>query len=370
MNEPRTNLLTLDRQSMAGYFAAMGERPFRAGQVLQWIYQRGATGFDHMTDLSKDLRSRLAAEAEIRLPKILRCQRSNDGTRKWLLQLGDGNCVESVFIPDGERGTLCVSSQVGCSLNCTFCATARQGFSRNLEVDEIIGQVLLAEGELSAGDGERTLTNIVLMGMGEPLLNYGNVVSAMRLMLDDYSFGFSRRRVTLSTAGLVPAMDQLSRDCPVSLAVSLHAANDALRDQLVPLNRKYPIAELLAACGRYVAQKNRERITFEYVLLRGINDSLADARALARLLVEIPAKVNLIPFNPSFGIDYRASDHDTVNRFRDILMAKRIMTVTRKTRGGDIDAACGQLAGKVRDRTRRSMRANLSDSRKCAPSSH
>ena len=374
MPPPRTNLLQLDREAMAGYFAGLGERPFRAVQVLQWIYQRGATGFAGMTDLSKALRVRLGEEAEIRLPDIVRRQDSADGTRKWLLRLEDGNCVETVFIPDGARGTLCISSQVGCGLNCTFCATARQGFSRNLGVDEIIGQVLLAWRELdrAAGDyggqaggvfppeepgsGGRPITNVVLMGMGEPLLNYDNVVSAMRLMLDDYSFGFSRRRVTLSTAGLVPAMDRLGRECAVSLAVSLHAANDALRDRLVPLNRKYPIADLLAACRRYVERRNRERITFEYVMLRGINDTAADARALARLLGNLPAKVNLIPFNPSAGLDYRCSEQDAIDRFRDILMKKRIMTVTRRTRGGDIDAACGQLAGRVRDRTRRAER--------------
>lgn len=340
-----TNLMSLDRDSMESMFDAMGEQRFRARQVLQWMYQRGVTCIDAMTDLGKPLRARLNQEAGISLPQVTARRVSADGTRKWLLQLADGNCIESVFIPEAARGTLCVSSQVGCALGCTFCATARRGFSRNLSVDEIIGQVWLANLELAAAAPPRVVTNVVLMGMGEPLLNFDNVVAAMRLMMDDFAFGLSRRRVTLSTAGLAPAIERLSATCPVSLAVSLHAPEDALRTQLVPLNKKYPLARLLAACRRYAGA--RRQITFEYVLLDGVNASTAQARALARLLGDLPAKVNLIPFNASPGIAYRRPPPDAVERFRDILLGAGIFTVTRKTRGSDIDAACGQLAGQV-----------------------
>lgn len=367
----QTNLLAMDRASMEEMFADMGERGFRARQVLRWIYKRGITSIDAMTDLAKPLRARLQADAGIALPQIARRQTSRDGTVKWLLRLADGNCIESVFIPENTRATLCVSSQVGCALNCSFCATAKQGFNRNLGVDEIIGQVWLANRELRAGgdaaadaagdsSSRNPITNIVLMGMGEPLLNFDNVTAAMRLMTDDYSFGLSRRRVTLSTAGLVPAIDKLAEVCPVSLAVSLHAPDDALRNELVPLNKKYPIAELLAACRRYLQntdERGRARVTFEYVLLAGVNDSAAQAKALAKLLGGLPAKVNLIPFNAGAGIDYRRPSADAVNRFRDILVNKNIFTVTRKTRGDDIDAACGQLAGKVLPRVKKYMRA-------------
>ncbi|GJL80595.1 MAG: dual-specificity RNA methyltransferase RlmN [marine bacterium B5-7] len=320
-----------------------------------------------MTDLSKTLRQRLASIAELRLPEMVSEQTSTDGTRKWLLSVAGGNAIETVFIPEDDRGTLCVSSQVGCSLNCTFCATARQGYNRNLSTSEIIGQLLFASRRLREASGthlvnERLITNVVMMGMGEPLLNYDAVVPAMRLMLDDLGFGLSRRRVTLSTAGVVPGIDRLAIDCPVSLAVSLHAPGDPLRTELVPLNRKYNIAELLDACRRYVAGDSRRRVTFEYVMLKDINDSEGDARALVSLLKTVPSKINLIPFNPVAGIAYECSDSRSINRFRDILMAAGIMTVTRKTRGDDIDAACGQLAGNVLDRTRRSARMRAASS--------
>ena len=369
-----TNLMSLDRASMETLFSDMGEKRFHARQVLRWIYQRRVTSIDAMTDLSKPLRVRLSREAGIRAPEIAAEQVSADGTVKWLLRLADGNCIETVFIPQPERGTLCVSSQVGCGLNCSFCATARQGFNRNLTVDEIIGQVWVANRALlsikrdadaparaSHSDSDshsdrQPVTNVVMMGMGEPLLNFNHVVSAMRLMMDDLSFGLSRRRVTLSTAGLAPAIDRLGATCPVSLAVSLHAPDDELRDQLVPLNKKYPIAVLLEACRRYAAAHDRRHITFEYVLLKDINDRPEQARALARLLGDLPAKVNLIPFNPSPGIEYARSARPAIERFRDILLDKNIFTITRKTRGDDIDAACGQLTGKVIDRTQRSRR--------------
>ena len=352
---------------MDAFFAALGEKRFRSQQVLQWIYQRKVTDVDRMTDLSKALRQRLIATTCSDVPEVVRHQHSADGTRKWLLRLRDGNCIETVFIPEEGRGTLCVSSQVGCSLNCSFCATARQGYSRNLDVDEIIGQLWVANDALESSgystadpeissDHRRPVTNVVMMGMGEPLANFDNVVSAMRLMMDDFTFGLSRRRVTLSTAGMVPAMDRLAESCPVSLAVSLHAPNDELRDQLVPLNRKYPIEALLQSCKRYVGNAGRQRVTFEYVMLDGVNDSRACAKQLAGILRGVPAKVNLIPFNPYKGIPYLCSSEHTISRFRDELLSRDVFTVVRKTRGDDIDAACGQLAGEFTDRTRRSER--------------
>ena len=398
--ESPTNLLALDRPALESMFCAMGERRFRAQQVLQWIYQRRVTSFEAMTDLSKPLRERLARDASIAAPQIAAAHHSVDGTIKWLLSLRDNNCIESVFIPEAKRGTLCVSSQVGCGLNCTFCATARQGYNRNLSVDEIIGQLWLANRELapapeasidsnahsnanaqfdstaeskleskpesqseSQSESRNAVTNVVLMGMGEPLLNFDNVVAAMRLMMDDCSFGLSRRRVTLSTAGLAPMIEQLAEVCPVSLAVSLHAPTDDLRNQLVPLNKKYPIARLLSACRRYANRIARQTITFEYVLIDSVNDDESHARALARLLGDLPAKVNLIPFNPSPGIDYRRASDDAINRFRDVLLARDIFTMTRKTRGDDIAAACGQLAGRVDDRTGRASRLQKQNAR-------
>ena len=360
----RANLLDMDRDDLQSFFRDMGEQDFRAGQVLQWVYQRGVTEFSDMTDLSKGLREQLAVVAQIKLPEIASEQISSDGTRKWLFKLADGNAIETVFIPEATRGTLCVSSQVGCSLNCTFCATARQGYNRNLSTSEIIGQVWLAEKLLRESrivldlmpTDDRLITNVVMMGMGEPLLNFDNVVSAMRLMLDDFSFGLSKRRVTLSTAGVVPAIDKLAETLPVSLAVSLHAPNDELRNKLVPLNKKFPVAQLLEACRRYVANKSRRKITFEYTMLKDVNDSESQAQQLADVLGDIPAKVNLIPFNPSNGIEFQRSSNNQINRFRDVLYARGLTAIIRKTRGEDIDAACGQLAGDFADRTKRSVR--------------
>jgi 23S rRNA (adenine2503-C2)-methyltransferase len=356
--ESKPNLLDLDRKGLEGFFLARGEKVFRASQVMKWIYERGVTDFADMTNLSKTLRSGLSDTASIQLPEVVADQLSSDGSRKWLLRLGDGNCIETVFIPEAERGTLCVSSQVGCMLNCSFCSTAQQGFNRNLSTGEIIAQVWVAARALdSRADSNRIISNVVMMGMGEPLLNYDNVVRAMQIMQDDFGFGLSRRRITLSTAGIVPAIRQLRQDCDVSLAVSLHAPDDMLRNELVPLNRKYPIRELLAACRDYVGE-GRRRVTFEYVLLDGINDTDAHARELVRCLQGVPAKVNLIPFNPFPGSSYRRSPGARVDRFFELLNRAGIVTITRKTRGDDIDAACGQLAGDFMDRTtRRSRRA-------------
>jgi 23S rRNA (adenine2503-C2)-methyltransferase len=356
-NEGKVNLIGLDPAGMREYFARLGEKPFRAQQVLQWIHQYGVADFDAMTNLSKALRDKLKAEAAIVAPEIARDHTAHDGTRKWLLRLADGQCIETVFIPEANRGTLCVSSQVGCTLNCSFCATGHQGFNRNLTTAEIIAQVWVANRALGRDPkGERIITNVVMMGMGEPLLNFDNVVPAMRIMLDDFAYGLSRRRVTLSTAGVVPMLARLRAECPVSLAVSLHAPNDELRDELVPLNRKYPIRELMEACRAYVDGDGSRRVTFEYVMLAGVNDSVSHARQLVRLLRGIPCKVNLIPFNPFAGTQYARSDRATIDAFRDVLMQANLMTVTRKTRGDDIDAACGQLAGKVNDRTPRSQK--------------
>lgn len=344
-----TNLLELDRKAMEGFFISLGERPFRASQVLKWLYQFGVETVDVMTNLSKSLREQLKQVTRIEGPGVLTEQLSRDGTRKWLLRLEGGSCVETVFIPEQDRGTLCVSSQVGCPLDCSFCATGKQGFNRNLSVAEIIGQVWIAARALGQHRAQRRITNVVMMGMGEPLLNFDNVVKAMEIMLDDFAYGLSRRRVTLSTAGLVPKIDRLKETCPVSLAVSLHAPNDALRDQLVPINRTYPLVELLAACRRY-AEATGSRITFEYVMLAGVNDSLECARELVKRLHGVPAKVNLIPFNPFPHAEYRRSAPEAIDRFRDVLLEAGIMAITRKTRGDDIDAACGQLVGRVAPR--------------------
>ncbi len=353
----KINLLDLDRQGLEDFFTGIGEKSFRATQVLKWIYQFGVSDFEAMTNLGKALREKLAGQAEIRVPEIVAEQVSDDGTIKWLLKLDSGNSIETVFIPEAERGTLCISSQVGCALECSFCSTAQQGFNRNLSCGEIIGQLWAANKALKCMPrNERVVSNVVMMGMGEPLLNFDNVVRAMSLMTEDNAYGLSKRRVTLSTSGVIPAMDRLKQVSNVSLAVSLHAPDDALRDTLVPLNKKYPIAELLAACKRYVEGEHKRKITFEYVMLAGINDSPAQARQLARLLKDIPSKVNLIPFNPFPQTDYRTSDREHIDRFRDILMKAGLITVTRKTRGEDIDAACGQLAGKVKDRTKRQLR--------------
>jgi 23S rRNA (adenine2503-C2)-methyltransferase len=350
------NLMGHDRQALETFFASIGEKSFRATQVLKWVHQQGVYDFSEMTNLSKSLRSKLSSEAAFVVPEIINDQVSDDGTRKWLLRLEDGNSIETVFIPEAGRGTLCVSSQVGCALNCSFCATARQGFNRNLTSAEIIGQLRLANQLLLSADNERPVTNVVMMGMGEPLLNYDNVVRAMQLMQEDFAYGLSKRRVTLSTSGLLPEMQRLSKDCAVSLAVSLHAPDDELRNELVPINRKYPIRELMKACREYTRGLPHQKITFEYVMLDGVNDSENDARKLAKMVGNVPCKINLIPFNPFENSGYSSSPLSRINRFRDILMQKGIMTVTRKTRGEEIDAACGQLAGKFTDRTRRTER--------------
>jgi 23S rRNA (adenine2503-C2)-methyltransferase len=355
------NLLNLDREGLTAFFVNLGEKPFRATQVMKWIYQQAVLDFDAMTNLSKALRQQLKEIACVSLPQVQMIQASQDGSRKWLLQLDSGNSVEMVFIPEEERATLCVSSQVGCALDCTFCATAQQGFNRNLSVAEIVGQVWLAEQTLRA-EGyrlekyNRPISNVVMMGMGEPLTNFNNVVTAMNVMMDDFSYGLSWRRITLSTAGIVPAIARLREQCPVNIAVSLHAPNDALRDQLVPINKKYPLAELMAACRAYVKGGPKRRITFEYVMLKDVNDSPAHAHALIKLLQGIPAKINLIPFNPFPHTHYQRATPETIDRFRDILMEAGLITVTRKTRGDDIEAACGQLAGRVRDKTHRQLK--------------
>ena len=348
----KTNLLGLDPKAITAFCVEHGEKPFRATQLLQWMHQRGVDDFAQMTDLSKAFRARLTELAEIRPPGIVHEQIAADGTCKWVLQTDAQNRVETVFIPEAGRGTLCVSSQVGCALECSFCSTARQGFNRNLSAAEIIGQLWVAQRELGIG----AVTNVVLMGMGEPLLNFNNVVAGINLMLDDHAYGLSKRRVTLSTSGIVPALDKLAAVSEVSLAVSLHAPTDELRNELVPINRKYPIRELLAACQRYIGQDARRKVTIEYVMLDGVNDSPAHARQLAKVLSQVRSKVNLIPFNPFPGSHYRSSSRDTIQRFSDILQAAGYVTTTRKTRGDDIDAACGQLVGQVQDRTRRTIR--------------
>ncbi len=350
------NLFDLDQAAMRDYFTGMEEKPFRATQVMKWVYHQGVTDFDAMTDLSKSLRDHLAGNTDSPLPSIISEKISTDGTRKWLLQVDADNAIETVFIPETSRGTLCISSQAGCALNCTFCSTGKQGYSRNLSVAEIIGQLWLANKQLGYfASRKRIISNIVLMGMGEPLLNFDNVVKAVELITDDLGFGLANKRVTLSTAGIVPGIIKLSECSRISLAVSLHAGNDALRDELVPINRTYPIRKLLSACRRYSEATGGEPITFEYVLLKGVNDSLADARELAQLLKGFPAKVNLIIFNPFPGTEYSRSSMETTDLFRDILVQSGIITITRKTRGDDIDAACGQLVGRVNARAARSQ---------------
>ena len=352
-----TNLLNLDQQGLKDFFASIGEKPFRATQLMKWIYQYGVDDFAQMTNLAKSLRENLVSHCEIVAPQISETQASSDGTIKWLMRLPDGNGIETVFIPEDDRGTLCISSQVGCILNCKFCSTAQQGFNRNLSTAEIIGQVWRANKELACiPRNERKITNVVLMGMGEPLLNFDNVVRAMNLMMDDHAYGLSHRRVTLSTSGVVPEIYHLKEVAGVSLAISLHAVTDKLRNELVPINKKYPIVELLQACREYVKGGPRRKITFEYVMLDGVNDSDDDARMLVRLLSHVPSKVNLIPFNPFPNTPYQCSKPKRIAAFRDILMQAGLVTTTRKTRGDDIDAACGQLAGEVQDRTRRQQR--------------
>ena len=395
------NLLSLTRPELEEFFASLGEKPFRARQLMRWVHHFGVQDFAQMSDLSRALRDKLASAAAIEPPRLREEQVSEDGTRKWLLEVGAGNAIEAVFIPEGDlegrrrgptadaipesdastpidvasipsagrspiggsssdapgryRGTLCISSQVGCALECTFCSTGRQGFNRNLTVAEIIGQLWWANHALAHDPkGDRLISNVVMMGMGEPLTNFENVVAAMQIMLDDAAYGLSRRRVTLSTSGIAPAIDRLRERCPVALAVSLHAPDDRLRDEIVPINRKYPLAELLAACRRYIVDAPRDFVTFEYVMLAGVNDSVAQARELAALVADVPCKFNLIPFNPFPDSGYERSRGATIQRFRDVLMQAGYVVTVRKTRGDDIDAACGQLAGKVIDRRRRS----------------
>ncbi|MDP2821522.1 MAG: 23S rRNA (adenine(2503)-C(2))-methyltransferase RlmN [Sulfuritalea sp.] len=355
------NLLDFDAEGLTAWFAQQGEKPFRARQVLRWMHHFGEGDFNAMTDIAKSLREKLIASATVSPAPVISDKLSDDGTRKFLFDVGNRNAVETVFIPEDDRGTLCISSQAGCALECAFCSTGRQGFNRNLTTAEIIGQLWQANRALgrdstSGNSGERIISNVVLMGMGEPLANFDNLVPALRLMLDDNAYGLSRRRVTVSTSGIVPAMDRLAEACPVALAVSLHAPTDGLRDKLVPINRKYPLAELMAACQRYLLHAPRDFITFEYVMLDGVNDSDADARALLHLVRDVPCKFNLIPFNPFPASGFHRSPAERVRRFASILINGGIVTTTRKTRGNDIDAACGQLAGKVQDKSRRTLR--------------
>ncbi len=404
------NLLDLDPAAMTGFFAQRGEKPFRARQALRWVHHRLADRVELMSDLAKATRESLARDAEIRAPAVVRDSTAADGTRKWLLDVGNANAIEAVYIPEGDRsawsrgpegdataerdasppnaaasipcagrsrsagpsadapgryrGTLCISSQAGCALDCAFCSTGKQGFNRNLSVGEIIGQLwhanraLLADGIAARGieHGRHPITNVVMMGMGEPLANFDNVVGALDIMLDDNAYGLSRRRVTLSTSGLVPAIDRLRDTCPVALAVSLHAPNNALRDRLVPINRKYPLAELLAACLRYIEKAPRDFVTFEYVMLDHVNDGPEQARELIALVRDVPCKFNLIPFNPFPNTEFKTSSRTRILAFQRVLRDAGLVATIRKTRGEDIDAACGQLAGQVQDRTRRALR--------------
>lgn len=358
------NLLDFDAHGLLAYCESLGEKSFRAKQLQRWIHQSGASDFGEMTDLAKSLREKLATRANIQAPAVITDHLSSDGTRKWLVDVGQGNAVETVYIPEETRGTLCVSSQAGCAVNCRFCSTGKQGFSRNLSTGEIIGQLWMAEFAMrkQLGRGpkdDRVITNVVMMGMGEPLLNYDAVVPALALMLDDNAYGLSRRRVTVSTSGVVPMMDRLARDVPVALAVSLHASNDALRDVLVPLNKKYPLAELMAACCRYLEFAPRDFITFEYCMLDGVNDTVEHARELLRVVADVPCKFNLIPFNPFPESGLKRSNNEQIRRFSQVLLDAGIVTTIRKTRGDDIDAACGQLAGEVKDRTRLAERGKF-----------
>jgi 23S rRNA (adenine2503-C2)-methyltransferase len=368
MHPEPINLLGLDASALTQLVGQWGGKPFRARQLQKWVHQRGASDFDLMTDLARDFRAQLSESCIVQAPGVLTQHRSADGTRKWLFDVGQGNAIESVFIPEDDRGTLCISSQAGCNVACTFCSTGHQGFNRNLTAAEIIGQLWWARHELmqdtasarigtqEGSEDARLISNVVMMGMGEPLLNYEPVLAALRMMLDDNAYGLSRRRVTVSTSGVVPMMDRLSQDCPVALAVSLHAPNDALRDTLVPLNKKYPLQELLAACERYLEFAPRDFITFEYVMLDGVNDLDQHARELIQIARRIHCKFNLIPFNPFPGSGLQRSSASRIREFAQQLMDAGIVTTVRKTRGDDIDAACGQLAGEVKDRTKLSER--------------
>jgi len=360
----KRNLLDFDAAGLAAFFEELGEKPFRARQVLKWIHQSGEGDFAAMSDLAKSLREKLAAVARVHAPTIVGDTLASDGTRKWLLKVDTANSVEAVFIPETNRGTLCVSSQAGCVLDCAFCSTGKQGFNRNLSTGEIIGQLWLAEKILSEKQkSERNISNVVMMGMGEPMLNLDNVIPALKLMLDDNAYGLSRRRVTVSTAGVIPGMDRLRDECPVALAISLHAPNDELRDRLVPVNRKYPLRELIGACNRYLDKAPRDFVTFEYVMLDGVNDEPKHARELTDIAKQVHCKFNLIPFNPFPRSGFKRSDPERIRRFAEILNRAGLTVTTRKTRGDDIAAACGQLAGDVADRTRRSGRIALKEVR-------
>ncbi|HKJ18126.1 MAG TPA: 23S rRNA (adenine(2503)-C(2))-methyltransferase RlmN [Xanthomonadales bacterium] len=364
VTQTKINLFDLDREGLRDFFESIGEKPFRADQILKWVYHQQVVDFEMMTNLSKSLRDKLAKLATITPPKVIREQVSTDGTVKWLLGFGGSNAVETVFIPETKRGTLCISSQIGCALNCSFCSTGAQGFNRNLTSGEIIGQVWMAAKALGhERNGKRQITNVVLMGMGEPLVNFEAVAPALSVLRSDLGFGLAAKRVTVSTAGMVPGIDLLRETVDVALAVSLHAPQDDLREQLVPLNRKYPIRDLMAACQRYVAGKHKRSVTFEYTLIDGVNDHPEHARKLVKLLRRLPSKLNLIPFNPFPGTSYRCSSAEKINKFKEIVMAGGLIATVRKTRGDDIDAACGQLAGKFKDRTRRSstLRMKMTD---------
>jgi len=347
----KRNLLDLDADGLRRYFEEQGEKAFRARQVLRWVHQRRESDFARMSDLAQSLRDKLAGLAVVEAPRIVGDTLATDGTRKWLLQVDSGNAVEAVFIPETNRNTLCVSSQAGCVLDCAFCSTGKQGFNRNLTTAEIVGQLWLAQKLV-----DKRISNVVMMGMGEPLLNLDQVIPALRLMLDDNAYGLSRRRVTVSTAGVIPGMDRLREECPVALAVSLHASNDELRDRLVPVNRKYPLRKLVAACNRYLERAPRDFITFEYVMLDGVNDRDEHARELVALAAQVPCKFNLIPFNPFPHSGFERSGAERMRRFSGILQAAGLTVTARKTRGDDIAAACGQLAGDVADRTQRAAR--------------
>lgn len=366
----RLNLLGLDSDALAQQVAEWGHKPFRAKQLARWVHQRGASRFNQMTDLAKDFRAQLENRCVIDTPPVITKKVSSDGTRKWLFDVGNHNAIETVFIPEDDRGTLCISSQAGCTVACRFCSTGHQGFNRNLTTAEIIGQLWHARADILSDRGaarlnaeltenDRIISNVVMMGMGEPLLNYDQLVPALKLMLDDNAYGLSRRRVTVSTSGVVPMMDRLAKDCPVALAVSLHAPNDDLRDRLIPLNKKYPLAELIAACNRYLEHAPRDFITFEYIMLEDVNDTDKHALELIEITQQVRCKINLIPFNPFPESGLKRSSNARVKQFAQILMDAGVVTTVRKTRGDDIDAACGQLAGEVKDRTKISARMQM-----------
>ena len=366
MSNKKVNLLGYSLKSLEDFFDSIEEPKFRAKQLIKWIHQKGVLDFDEMSDLNKNLREKLKSIALIKPPQIEEVHKSSEGTKKYLIKLESGSMVEMVRIPEKKRITLCISSQVGCALECTFCSTGRQGFNRNLTSAEIVGQLWLANNKLreqnnykSLKKDKKIITNVVMMGMGEPLANYKHVVHALEMMLDDNIYGLSRRKVTLSTSGLVPAIDKLRLDCPVSLAVSLHAPNNEIRDEIVPINKKYPLHELMKSCIRYIEKAPRDFITFEYVMLANVNDSVEQAKELVNLIKDVPSKVNLIPFNPFPKSGYKCSNKIAIKVFQDILMEAGIVTTIRKTRGDDIDAACGQLAGQVQDKTKRTQRLQL-----------